>query len=154
MSLNKFRRDKSRRELMGPEPTIRVWLNGTFDVIHAGHIHLFQQAKNMYPNALVCVGLDTDERIGQMKGSNRPINSLHDRINFLRAIRYIDKVVTFGTDDELRAQMAAFKPHIMVIGDDYHDRTIIGEEHVGRVVYVERYGGLSSSGILSKLEMD
>ena len=144
-----FRRDKGRRGLMGSEPTTRVWLNGTFDVLHAGHIHLFQHAKNLYPNTIVCVGLDTDERIRQMKGSNRPINSLHDRINFLRAIRYIDKVVTFGTDDELLAQIAAFKPHIMVIGDDYRDRTIIGEEHVGRVVYVERYGGLSSTKIIN-----
>lgn len=150
----KFRRDMSRNGIVGTEPTTRVWLNGTFDILHAGHIHLFQYAKNLYPNTIVCVGLDTDERIGQMKGSNRPINPLYDRINFLRAIRYIDKVVTFGSDDELRAQMAAFNPHIMVIGDDYRDRTIIGEEHVGRVVYVERYGGLSSSGILSKLEMD
>ena len=147
-------KNKVKHGLMGSEPTTRVWLNGTFDVLHAGHIHLFQHAKNLYPNTIVCVGLDTDERIRQMKGSNRPINSLHDRINFLHAIRYIDKVVTFGTDDELRAQIAAFKPHIMVIGDDYRDRTIIGEEHVGRIVYVERYGGLSSSGILSKLEMD
>jgi len=98
-----FRRDKGRRELMGSEPTTRVWLNGTFDVLHAGHIHLFQHAKNLYPNTIVCVGLDTDERIRQMKGSNRPINPLHDRINFLHAIRYIDKVVTFGIDDEFRS---------------------------------------------------
>ena len=139
----------SRNGVVGTEPTTRVWLNGTFDVLHAGHIHLFQHAKNLYPNTIVCVGLDTDERIRQMKGSNRPINPLHDRINFLHAIRYIDKVVTFGTDDELRAQIAAFKPHIMVIGDDYRGRTIIGEEYIPRVEYVERYDGLSSTKIVN-----
>lgn len=146
---NKFRRDRSRYELMGSEPTTRVWLNGTFDVLHYGHIHLFQHARNLYPNTIVRVGLDTDERIRQMKGSTRPINTLDHRIKFLQSIRYIDEVVTFGTDDELRAQMAAFNPHIMVIGDDYRNRTIIGEEHVGRVVYVERYGGLSSTKIIN-----
>ena len=62
----KFRRDKGRRELMGSEPTTRVWLNGTFDVLHYGHIHLFQTARNLYPNTIVRVGLDTDERIRQM----------------------------------------------------------------------------------------
>ena len=144
-----FRRDKGRRELMGSEPTTRVWLNGTFDVLHYGHIHLFQYAKNLYPNTIVRVGLDTDERIRQMKGVTRPINPLDFRIKFLQSIRYIDEVVTFGTDDELRAQIAAFKPHIMVIGDDYRNRTIIGEEHVGRIVYVERYGGLSSTKIIN-----
>jgi len=145
----KFRRDKGRRELMGSEPTTRVWLNGTFDVLHYGHIHLFQHAKNLYPNTIVRVGLDTDERIRQMKGSNRPINHLHLRIETLKAIRYIDEVVIFGSDDELREQIRDFNPHIMVIGEDYRDRTIIGEEHVGRVVYVERYGGLSSTKIIN-----
>lgn len=142
-------KNKVKHGLMGSEPTTRVWLNGTFDVLHYGHIHLFQYAKNLYPNTIVRVGLDTDERIGQMKGSDRPINPLDLRIKFLQSIRYIDEVVTFGTDDELRAQITAFKPHIMVIGDDYLDRTIIGEEHVGRVVYVERYGGLSSTKIIN-----
>jgi len=144
-----FRRDRSRRELMGSEPTTRVWLNGTFDVLHYGHIHLFQTARNLYPNTIVRVGLDTDERIRQMKGATRPINTLIHRVKFLQSIRYIDEVVTFSTDDELREQMAIFSPHIMVIGDDYRDRTIIGEEHVGRVVYVERYGDLSSTKIIN-----
>ena len=145
----KFRRDKGRRELMGSEPTTRVWLNGTFDVLHYGHIHLFQHAKNLYPNTIVRVGLDTDERIRQMKGDTRPINTLIHRVKFLQSIRYIDEVVTFETDNELREQMAVFSPHIMVIGDDYRDRTIIGEEHVGRVVYVERYDDLSSTKIVT-----
>jgi len=144
-----FRRDRSRRELMGSEPTTRVWLNGTFDVLHYGHIHLFQTARNLYPNTIVRVGLDTDERIRQMKGATRPINTLIHRVKFLQSIRYIDEVVTFSTDDELRELMAIFSPHIMVIGDDYRDRTIIGEEHVGRVVYVERYGDLSSTKIIN-----
>lgn len=144
-----FRRDKGRCELMGSEPTTRIWLNGTFDVLHYGHIHLFQYAKNLYPNTIVRVGLDTDERIRQMKGSNRPINTLDHRVKFLQSIRYIDEVVTFGTDDELRAQMRDFNAHIMCIGDDYREHTIIGEEHVGRVVYVERYGGLSSTKIIN-----
>lgn len=150
----KFRRDMSRNGVVGVEPTTRVWLNGTFDLLHYGHIHLFQHAKNLYPNTIVRVGLDTDERIRQMKGNTRPINTLLHRIEFLKSIRYIDEVVTFGSDDELRAQMRDFNAHIMCIGDDYRNRTIIGEEYVGRVEYVERYGGLSSSGILSKLEMD
>lgn len=149
MSLNKFRRDKSRRELMGPEPTIRVWLNGTFDVIHAGHIHLFQQAKNMYPHSHVRVGIDNDIRVGQLKGENRPINTLHNRIKVLSSIMYIDEVVVFGSDDELRNEIREYNPHIMVIGDDYRGRTIIGEEFIPRIVYVERYDDLSSTKIVT-----
>ena len=147
----KFRKDMSRHGLIGSEPTTRVWLNGTFDVLHYGHIHLFQHAKKLYPNTIVRVGLDTDERIRQMKGSNRPINHLHLRIETLKAIRYVDEVVVFGSDDELREQIRDFNPHIMCIGEDYRDRTIIGEEYIPRVVYVERYGGLSSTKILNEM---
>jgi rfaE bifunctional protein nucleotidyltransferase chain/domain len=150
----KFRRDMSRNGIVGTEPTTRIWLNGTFDVLHAGHIHLFQHARNLYSNTYVCVGVDSDERVAQLKGDGRPVNSLHNRIKFLQAIRYIDKVVIFGSDDELRAQIRAYNPHIMVIGDDYRGRTIIGEEYIPRVEYVKRYDGLSSSGTLAKLEMD
>lgn len=145
----RFRRDKSINGVVGSEPTTRVWLNGTFDVLHYGHIHLFQHAKNLYPNTIVRVGLDTDERIRQMKGSTRPINTLSLRTKFLQSIRYIDEVVTFATDDELCEQIHVFNPHIMVIGDDYRERTIIGEEYIPRVVYVERYGGLSSTKIIN-----
>ena len=145
----RFRRDMDRSGIVGTEPTTRIWLNGTFDVLHAGHIHLFQHARNLYPNTHVCVGVDDDKRVAQLKGPERPINSLFNRIKVLQSIVYIDEIVPFGSDDELRAQIRAFNPHIMVIGDDYRGRTIIGEEHVGRVEYVERYDDLSSTKILT-----
>jgi len=144
-----FRRDMGRNGIVGTEPTTRIWLNGTFDVLHAGHIHLFQHARNFTPNTHVCVGIDDDERVAQLKGDGRPINNLHNRIKMLASIVYIDEIVPFGSDDELRAQIRAYNPHIMVIGDDYRGRTIIGEEHVGRVEYVERYDDLSSTKILT-----
>ncbi len=147
------KRDISKTGIVGTEPTTRVWLNGTFDLLHYGHIHLFQHARNLYPNTIVRVGLDADERIRQMKGDTRPINPLDLRVKFLQSIRYIDEVVTFSSDSELRAEISVFKPHIMCIGDDYRNRTIIGEELIPRVEYVKRYNDLSSSEILSKLNM-
>lgn len=133
---------------MNPEPTKRVWLNGTFDVLHLGHIKLFQHAKELYPNSTVCVGVDTDERIRQLKGPNRPINPLPLRVEFLKAIRFIDHVVTFSTDDELRNAIAVFNPDIMCIGDDYRHHTIIGEELIPRIEYIERFDGLSTTSLI------
>jgi len=132
-----------------PEPTTRVWLNGTFDVLHAGHIHLFQHARNIASNTHVRVGVDSDERVAQRKGNGRPINSLHNRISMLHSIRYIDEVVVFGSDDELRAKIRAYNPHIMVIGDDYPEGTIIGEELISRIIRVPKYGGLSTTKIIN-----
>ena len=134
---------------MNTEPTKRIWLNGTFDVLHLGHIKLFQHAKQTYPHSVICVGVDTDDRIRQMKGPNRPINSLPLRIEFLKSIRFIDDVCSFATDDDLRDKIALFQPDVMFIGDDYRNRTIIGEELIPRIEYVERFDNLSTTKILN-----
>lgn len=133
---------------MNTEPTKRVWLNGTFDVLHLGHIKLFQHAKILYPTSIVCVGVDTDDRVRQMKGPNRPINSLAFRVEFLRSIRFIDNVRSFATDDELREEITLFNPDVMLIGDDYRNRTIIGEDIIPRIEYVKRFDGLSTTSLI------
>jgi len=133
---------------MNTEPTKRIWLNGTFDVLHLGHIKLFQHAKILYPTSIVCVGVDTDDRVRQMKGPNRPINSLAFRVEFLRSIRFIDNVCSFATDDELREEITLFNPDVMLIGDDYRNRTIIGEDIIPRIEYVKRFDGLSTTSLI------
>lgn len=145
----RFRRDMGRNGIVGTEPTTRVWLNGTFDVLHAGHIHLFQRARDITNNTFVCVGIDSDERVAQNKGSNRPVNPLHNRIKFLKSIRYIDQIVVFGSDKELINQIRTFKPDVMVIGEDYLNKPIIGQEYIELIHYVPRYEGLSSTKILT-----
>ena len=133
---------------MNTEPTKRVWLNGTFDVLHLGHIKLFQHAKVLYPTSIVCVGVDTDDRVRQMKGPNRPINPLAFRVEFLKSIRFIDSIRSFATDDELREEIALFNPDVMLIGDDYRHHTIIGEELIPRIEYVKRFDGLSTTSLI------
>ena len=135
------------------EPTTRVWINGTFDVVHLGHIKLFQLGKNQleFPHTKtnVRVGIDDDSRVLSMKGPNRPINSLSNRIEFLKSIRFVDEVVSFSSDDELRAKIREYSPHIMCIGEEYRGRTIIGEEFVQRVIYVDKFLDLSTTTIVS-----
>ena len=135
------------------EPTTRVWINGTFDVVHLGHIKLFQLGKNQleFPHTKtnVRVGIDDDIRVQSMKGPNRPINPLSNRIEFLKSIRFVDEVVSFSSDDELRAKIREYSPHIMCIGEEYRGRTIIGEEFVQRVIYVDKFLDLSTTTIVS-----
>ena len=130
------------------EPTTRVWINGTFDVVHLGHIKLFQHAKTLYPTSTICVGVDTDDRVHQLKGPNRPINPLQFRVEFLKSIRFIDQVVTFTTDSDLREEIALFNPDVMLIGDDYRHHTIIGEELIPRIEYVGRFDSLSTTSLI------
>lgn len=133
---------------MNTEPTKRVWLNGTFDVLHLGHIKLFQHAKTLYPNSTICVGVDTDDRVRQLKGPNRPINPLAFRVEFLKSIRFIDEVRTFQTDSDLRNEIASFNPDVMCIGDDYRHHTIIGEELIPHIEYVGRFDSLSTTSLI------
>jgi D-beta-D-heptose 7-phosphate kinase/D-beta-D-heptose 1-phosphate adenosyltransferase len=126
-----------------------VWLNGTFDVLHVGHIKLFRHARKLAgPAGRVVVGTDSDERIRELKGPTRPINNVFDRVDFLHAIKYIDGVVTFSSEDELQARIKQFSPDILLIGDDYIGKPIVGAQYAKKIVYFPRYGGLSSSGII------
>jgi D-beta-D-heptose 7-phosphate kinase/D-beta-D-heptose 1-phosphate adenosyltransferase len=128
-----------------------VWLNGTFDVLHAGHIKLFREARKLAgPGGKVVVGTDSDDRIRELKGPTRPINNLYDRIDFLRAIKYIDEVVAFSSADNLEAFIKRYSPDILLIGDDYKGKPIVGSQYAKEIVYFPRYGGLSSSSIVGK----
>ncbi len=132
-----------------------IWLNGTFDVLHMGHIKLFERAHELANDELppfswkIVVGVDTDERIREAKGVGRPVNKLKDRMEFLRAIKYIDEVYAFHSDDMLRNLIEVQLPKFMVIGDDYKEKEIIGSEYIENIIYVPRYGGLSSSNIIN-----
>jgi D-beta-D-heptose 7-phosphate kinase/D-beta-D-heptose 1-phosphate adenosyltransferase len=124
-----------------------TWLNGCFDVLHIGHIKLFQKAWEQGND--VIVGIDSDERIQQSKGKGRPINTLPDRIAFLKSIKYIKEVIPFHTDDDLNSLVKRFQPEYFVIGEEYKDKKIIGKEWAKEMIYVPRYGRISSSSIIN-----
>lgn len=126
----------------------QVWINGSFDVLHMGHIKLFQRARQM--GLPVVVGVDTDERISELKGPTRPVNTLKNRVEFLRSIKYIDEVVVFSTDEELEAAIHSRMPRYMFIGDDYREKNVIGAEYVRELIFVPRYEDLSSSAIINR----
>ena len=124
---------------MLPHKSNQVWLNGSFDVLHTGHIKLFRYARMLAgSNGTVWVGIDDDERIASFKGPSRPINTLKDRMMFLSSIKYIDVVVPFASDDELEHYICEIEPDFMLIGDDYRGKDIIGSEFVKEIIYITR----------------
>lgn len=133
---------------------MKIWINGTFDIIHAGHIKLFKRARILSGlDGWVKVGTDTDQRIRTLKGQKRPINKLEDRLEVLRSIKWIDEVVTFSTDLELEELIKDFSPDILLIGSDYKDKKIIGYEWTREILFFERYSDLSSTKMIKELEM-
>ena len=124
---------------------MKVWVNGTFDVMHIGHIKLLEQASKL---GTVRVGLDTDERIKSKKGPNRPVNTLEDRIEFMKSIRYVESVVSFGSNKELEDRIKEWDADVMVIGNDYKYHEIIGSDLVDRIFFFDKIDGKSTTNIL------
>ena len=86
---------------------VKVWVNGSFDVLHIGHIKLLEYAFSL---GEVFVGIDSDKRIKQLKGTTRPFNSEQDRLDFLSSIKYISKINIFNSDEELINLIQLYQP--------------------------------------------
>jgi len=127
----------------------KVWINGTFDVLHLGHIKLLEKGADL--GDFLIVGVDSDRRVSELKGETRPINKLVSRITLLESIKYVDRVITFDSDKELETLIKTIRPQIMVIGDDYKDKRIIGKEYVNEIVFFPKLDGFSSTSIINKL---
>ncbi len=125
---------------------INVWVNGTFDVLHIGHIELLKFASQY---GKVRVGIDSDERVRLLKGFNRPINTILDRIDFMKSIKYVESVVSFSTDKELCDRIKEWSTDIIIVGSDYKDKNVIGKELVRDVVFFDRIQGYSSTKIIN-----
>lgn len=124
----------------------KVWVNGTFDVMHIGHIRLLKYAASL---GYLKVGIDTDERVKKLKGNTRPFNNLEDRLEFLTSLKYINEVVIFNTDKELEDHIMNYKADIMVKGSDWKGGKILGGEWVSEIIYFDLVKDKSTSKILS-----
>ena len=125
---------------------MKVWVNGSFDVMHIGHIKLLEFASKY---GSVRVGLDTDDRIKSKKGETRPFNNLEDRMLFMSSIKYVDSVTSFGSDEELENRVKEYDADIIVIGDDYKYKPIIGVEYVERELFFPKVLDKSTTLILN-----
>ena len=129
------------------QPNI-IWVNGCFDVLHMGHIELLRYAK-LLGHTLI-VGTDSDHRIKSNKGFSRPINNLALRVKFLEAIRYVDTVVTFDTDEQLNELIRFYNADTMVVGEEYKGRRIVGGECVKNIIFYPKQYGLSTTKLISQ----
>lgn len=114
----------------------KIFVNGSFDILHRGHIELLKYAKHL--GDFLVVAIDTDDRIQQLKGSSRPINNQWDRKFILENISSVDDVCLFGSDAELVALIQEYAPDVMVKGSDYIGKTIIGAEYCKEIKFYDR----------------
>jgi len=122
----------------------KIVVNGTFDILHLGHLRLLEYAKS-YPDSYVLVLIDSDRRVKELKGKDRPINSEYERACFLSALRCVDRVEIFDSDNELRQYIKDFDPDVMVKGSDYEGKPIIGAEYCKEIKFYDRLGTYSTT---------
>lgn len=131
-----------------------VATNGCFDILHPGHVRYLQQARTLGDRLVVLV--NSDASVQRLKGPQRPVNRLEQRMEMLAALECVDWVVAFD-DDTPRAMIAQILPDILVKGGDYTDiAAIAGSEHVlangGEVKILPFVEGHSTTGIIETIK--
>ena len=130
-----------------------VFTNGCFDILHAGHVDIFQQARNL-GDALV-VAVNSDISIKKIKGEKRPVVPQAQRMQVLAALEAIDYVVIFEEEDPLKI-IKEIQPDILVKGGDWPVETIVGREIVekkgGKILSIPLMEGISTTNIIEEVK--
>lgn len=129
---------------------LKIVVNGTFDILHVGHISLLQYAK-AWPNSYVLVLIDSDQRIKQLKGNTRPVNNEYERASLLNELKSVDRVEIFNTDQELINYIKEYQPDIMIKGSDYINKPIIGQEYCKKIIFYDRITKYSSTSKIQSI---
>jgi D-beta-D-heptose 7-phosphate kinase/D-beta-D-heptose 1-phosphate adenosyltransferase len=128
-----------------------VMTNGCFDILHAGHVHYLNEARKLGDRLIVAV--NSDDSVKRLKGPERPINSVENRMLVLDALSCVDWVVAFN-DDTPSAIIDAIVPDKLVKGGDYIIEEIVGYDTVtkagGEVLTIDLTPGCSTTNIINK----
>jgi D-glycero-beta-D-manno-heptose 1-phosphate adenylyltransferase len=128
-----------------------VFTNGTFDILHAGHVSYLEFARNQ--GDVLVVGLNSDASVRRYKGDSRPVNPQSDRARVLAGLESVNYVVIFG-EDEPAALISEILPDVLVKGAEwahYISGRDIVERRGGRVVLAKMLKGRSTTSVLQRV---
>ncbi|MBT8232650.1 MAG: D-glycero-beta-D-manno-heptose 1-phosphate adenylyltransferase [Bacteroidia bacterium] len=130
-----------------------VFTNGCFDLLHPGHVDYLAKAKAF--GDVLMVGLNSDASVQTLKGEQRPINKVMDRLKMLAALEAVDFVIIFEEDTPLKL-IQKIKPDYLVKGGDYSMDNIVGSDFInengGKVEIIPFLNGYSSSDLIEKIK--
>ena len=130
-----------------------VMTNGCFDILHAGHVTYLEQASELGDRLLVAVNVD--ETVRRLKGEDRPVNKVENRMRMLAALRCVDWVVAFEEDEPTRL-ICDLSPDILVKGGDNDPDIIPGGDCVreagGKVMVLTYVDGISTTRIIESIK--
>lgn len=129
-----------------------VTLNGSFDLMHAGHLHFLYEAKQQ--GDVLIAALNTDRSIKEYKGLDRPIIALEYRLQMMAALEFVDYVTWFDEPDP-RSLLSRIQPAVHVNGATYGKDCVeaeIVQASGGKLHLVDIVPGLSTSRLIQKIK--
>ena len=129
-----------KKELLG-------FTAGNFDLLHPGYINCFKEAKRHCHKFIVFLQIDPSLH---RKSKYKPVVPVYDRYKALKAIRYIDEVYTYQTEEELYNLIKFWKPDVRILGEDYigpdgKPKPFTGDDLPPKVIYTSRSHGWSTT---------
>jgi D-glycero-beta-D-manno-heptose 1-phosphate adenylyltransferase len=129
-----------------------VFTNGCFDILHKGHITYLNQAKSF--GDYLIVGVNSDDSVKKLKGSDRPVNNQNDRAFLLDNLKSVDYTIIFNEETPYEL-IKNVLPDYLVKGGDWKEDDIVGSDIVkangGKVVSLHYVDGYSTSKIIKKI---
>lgn len=127
----------------------KVFVNGTFDLLHRGHLELLNFAKSK--GDYLIVAIDTDERVKEKKGLSRPVYHQEERKFFLENLKAVDKVYMFSSEFELESLVNFVQPDIMIVGSDWKGKTVIGSQYAKQLIFFDRIGSYATTETIQSI---
>lgn len=127
---------------------MKIFVNGSFDVLHKGHLGLLEKAKSL--GDFLIVAIDSDRRIKELKGYDRPFNNEENRYALMKALRCVDEVEIFDSDEELINIIKKHAPDVMLKGSDWRGKPVIGQEYVGEIQFYDRIDNESTTNTIER----
>ena len=125
-----------------------VFVNGTFDILHRGHLELLRYAKS---RGYVYVGIDTDECIKGKKGPTRPIHNQEERKFLLENLRSVDEVIFFSSEPEFEELIKSLQPDIIIVGSDWKEKSTIKSYYDGELIFFDRMEDYSTTQTIERI---
>jgi len=128
---------------------MKVFVNGTFDLLHVGHLQLLNFAKSH--GDYLMVGIDTDDRVSEKKGPTRPIHNQEERKFFLENLKPVDEVKFFSSDKELEDMIKNYRPDVMIVGSDWKGKSVIGSYYAAKLIFFDRIGEYATTKTIQSI---
>ena len=121
---------------------------GAFDLLHAGHVLMLEEAKSQCDHLIV--GVQSDPSRDRLN-KNKPIQSYDERVIMTKAIRYVDEVVLYDTEEDLVNLLKMIQPDIRIVGADWEGKQFTGYELPIKVYFNSRDHGWSTSDLRDRV---